>query len=115
MYHCSVERPLPGLKYRRIMLTFIIFNIKTTINEQRTTNNNQQPTTNNQQQAGIEIDEGPSTGGNYGPYTQSERLPLYRKHADALVSSGSAYVGAPRGPLHGGGADLFYILTCAQY
>jgi glutamyl-tRNA synthetase len=28
--------------------------------------------------AGIEPDEGPSKGGDYGPYFQSERLDLYR-------------------------------------
>lgn len=43
------------------------------------------------QWAGIEMNEGPNAGGKHGPYTQSERLPLYRGHADALVASGSAY------------------------
>jgi hypothetical protein len=28
---------------------------------------------------------GPSKGGNYGPYVQSERLPLYHKHAHDLI------------------------------
>ncbi|KAK9471980.1 uncharacterized protein V1510DRAFT_418928 [Dipodascopsis tothii] len=41
--------------------------------------------------AGIEIDEGPVRGGPYGPYRQSERLPIYRAHADQLVDSGHAY------------------------
>lgn len=30
------------------------------------------------QWAGIEIDEGPQQGGLFGPYLQSERLPLYK-------------------------------------
>lgn len=28
--------------------------------------------------AGIEIDEGPGVGGHFGPYTQSERLHIYK-------------------------------------
>lgn len=40
---------------------------------------------------GIDWDEGPREGGAYGPYVQSERLPLYQEHAKALVESGSAY------------------------
>jgi len=36
-------------------------------------------------------DEGPSTGGNFGPYRQSERKHLYRQYADQLVESGHAY------------------------
>ena len=41
--------------------------------------------------AGIEADEGPHVGGDYGPYTQSERLAIYREHVDKLVSEGKAY------------------------
>src|SRR5258708_3503665 len=40
---------------------------------------------------GIEWDEGPREGGRYGPYVQSERLPLYQAKAQALVDSGAAY------------------------
>ncbi|MDQ3194276.1 MAG: glutamate--tRNA ligase, partial [Bacteroidota bacterium] len=40
---------------------------------------------------GIEFDEGPVQGGNYGPYYQSERLNIYKKYCDELVSKGSAY------------------------
>jgi glutamyl-tRNA synthetase len=40
---------------------------------------------------GLEWDEGPDKGGPYGPYRQSERLPLYRAAADALVAQGNAY------------------------
>src|SRR5438270_1086627 len=39
----------------------------------------------------IRWDEGPREGGPFAPYVQSERLPLYREHADALVESGKAY------------------------
>lgn len=40
---------------------------------------------------GLTWDEGPETGGAYGPYRQSERLEIYRRHADELVASGHAY------------------------
>ncbi|KAG9246737.1 hypothetical protein BJ878DRAFT_495861 [Calycina marina] len=41
--------------------------------------------------AGIEWDEGPKIGGPYGPYRQSERLPLYREYTEKLLESGHAY------------------------
>ena len=40
---------------------------------------------------GIEWDEGPDTPGAFGPYTQSERLSLYREAAEELIASGHAY------------------------
>jgi glutamyl-tRNA synthetase len=40
---------------------------------------------------GLEWDEGPDVGGDYGPYRQSERMTLYRKHADELLEKGMAY------------------------
>ena len=40
---------------------------------------------------GIEPDEGPATGGPYGPYRQSERKEIYREYAERLVASGDAY------------------------
>jgi len=36
-------------------------------------------------------DEGPDIGGNFGPYTQSERLALYRHYTDELIANGKAY------------------------
>ena len=36
-------------------------------------------------------DEGPREGGAYGPYVQSERLPLYRAAADELLRTEGAY------------------------
>ena len=41
--------------------------------------------------AGLDYDEGPSAGGAFGPYVQSERLEIYRQHALHLVESGDAY------------------------
>lgn len=41
--------------------------------------------------AGISWDEGPDVGGPYGPYHQSERLPIYQEHAEWLIAAGHAY------------------------
>jgi glutamyl-tRNA synthetase len=40
---------------------------------------------------GLDWDEGPDIGGPYGPYIQSQRLPLYKEAAEKLVARGSAY------------------------
>ena len=40
---------------------------------------------------GIDWDEGPEVGGPHGPYTQMERLALYKEQADKLVSEGKAF------------------------
>ncbi|KAG7390354.1 Glutamyl-tRNA synthetase [Phytophthora pseudosyringae] len=40
---------------------------------------------------GVEEDEGPNVGGPYGPYIQSQRLPIYQEVAEKLVESGHAY------------------------
>jgi glutamyl-tRNA synthetase len=40
---------------------------------------------------GLDWDEGPDCGGAYGPYRQSERLGIYRKHADELIEAGHAF------------------------
>ena len=40
---------------------------------------------------GLDWDEGPEVGGQYGPYIQSQRLELYRKYAHELLENGNAY------------------------
>lgn len=40
---------------------------------------------------GVDYDEGPDIGGDYGPYIQSERLDIYQRHARQLIDSGKAY------------------------
>lgn len=42
-------------------------------------------------QVGMQHDEGPDLGGEYGPYVQSERKDLYRPYAEQLVRDGKAY------------------------
>ncbi len=41
--------------------------------------------------AGIDHDEGPDVGGDFGPYVQSERKGLYLPYAKELVETGAAY------------------------
>ena len=40
---------------------------------------------------GLDWDEGPLVGGDYGPYAQSERLEIYQKYAKQLVDDDHAY------------------------
>jgi nondiscriminating glutamyl-tRNA synthetase len=40
---------------------------------------------------GLDWTEGPQIGGPYGPYRQSERLPIYQQHTEQLLSEGKAY------------------------
>jgi glutamyl-tRNA synthetase len=39
----------------------------------------------------LNYDEGPDIQGAYGPYFQSQRLDIYRKHAQLLIDKGEAY------------------------
>ncbi len=41
---------------------------------------------------GMDWDEGPEVGGDYGPYFQSQRLDLYHEHAQILLQNDRAYV-----------------------
>ena len=40
---------------------------------------------------GLDWDEGPDKGGDFGPYRQSERVAIYRKYAEQLLEEGKAY------------------------
>ncbi|MCX8083639.1 MAG: glutamate--tRNA ligase [Calditerrivibrio sp.] len=40
---------------------------------------------------GLDWDEGPIVGGDFGPYRQSERLEIYKKYAEKLKALGYAY------------------------
>ena len=40
---------------------------------------------------GLDWDEGPEVGGDFGPYAQTDRLDLYRKAAEKLLAEGKAY------------------------
>ncbi len=41
---------------------------------------------------GLDWDEGPDVGGAFAPYRQSDRLAVYREHAERLVREGKAYL-----------------------
>ncbi len=40
---------------------------------------------------GLDWDEGPQKGGEFGPYYQSQRLPTYQRYAQRLLEEGHAY------------------------
>ncbi len=40
---------------------------------------------------GIDWDEGPEVGGSHGPYSQMERLSIYKEYAEKLIAEGKAY------------------------
>lgn len=40
---------------------------------------------------GLDFDEGPGKGGEFGPYVQSERMDIYREFAQRLLDEGIAY------------------------
>ena len=40
---------------------------------------------------GLNWSEGPRVGGDLGPYLQSQRMDIYKEHADKLLESGAAY------------------------
>jgi nondiscriminating glutamyl-tRNA synthetase len=41
---------------------------------------------------GLDWNEGPDVGGGFGPYRQSDRLNIYREHAERLLSEHKAYL-----------------------
>lgn len=43
------------------------------------------------QTVGLEFDEGPHQGGQFGPYIQTQRLDIYKKYADELLSDNKVY------------------------
>ncbi len=41
---------------------------------------------------GLDYDEGPEKGGDFGPYKQSERKEIYKKYVDKLLDEDNAYI-----------------------
>ena len=70
---------------------------------------------------GLDWDEGPATGGEFGPYFQSQRLDRHRALAERLVASGHAYycycsnetLNAKRAAAEQAGSAWRYDRTCA--
>jgi len=71
---------------------------------------------------GLDWDEGPGVGGDYGPYFQSERRDLYRAETDRLLEAGRAYpcfctpedLKSMRERLQTEGADASYDGRCGR-
>src|SRR4051812_45657631 len=58
---------------------------------QRSTPQSEQAILDSLRWLGLSWDEGPDVGGPHGPYRQSERGDIYRKHADILLERGHAF------------------------
>jgi glutamyl-tRNA synthetase len=59
--------------------------------QQRNVTEALQPILNGFRWLGLDWDEGPEVGGDFGPYYQSQRLDLYQAAASALIEKGLAY------------------------
>ncbi len=59
--------------------------------QQRSTRESEQAILDSLRWLGLDWDEGPDIGGNAGPYRQSERSDIYRKHVAQLLASGHAF------------------------
>jgi glutamyl-tRNA synthetase len=58
---------------------------------ERSTNESTQAILDGMTWLGMEWDEGPGVGGDYGPYFQSERTDIYKNYADQMLAKGLAY------------------------
>ncbi|WP_114416322.1 glutamate--tRNA ligase [Marinospirillum perlucidum] len=59
--------------------------------QQRSTAESEQQIFDSLRWLGLEWDEGPDVGGDFGPYRQSERKDLYRQYAEQLLADGKAF------------------------
>jgi len=59
--------------------------------QERSTDESRQVILDSLKWLGIDWDEGPEKGGPFGPYTQMERLALYKEHAEKLITAGKAF------------------------
>ncbi|KAL3676432.1 hypothetical protein R1sor_026380 [Riccia sorocarpa] len=58
---------------------------------ERSTRQSEEAMIRNLQWLGLEWDEGPDIGGEYGPYRQSERNEIYQQYVEKLLRSGNVY------------------------
>ncbi|KAJ6838442.1 glutamate--tRNA ligase, chloroplastic/mitochondrial [Iris pallida] len=58
---------------------------------ERSTRQSEEAVLNDLTWLGLNWDEGPDIGGEYGPYRQSERNALYKNYAEKLLNSGDVY------------------------
>ena len=59
--------------------------------QERSTDESRRVILDSLQWLGMDWDEGPGVGGPHGPYTQMERLPLYKEHAERLIGERKAF------------------------
>jgi nondiscriminating glutamyl-tRNA synthetase len=59
--------------------------------EERSTRESEQSILEDLRWLGLSWDEGVEVGGAFGPYRQSERLPIYHMHTERLLKEGKAY------------------------
>jgi glutamyl-tRNA synthetase len=59
--------------------------------QERSTDASRQVIVDSLEWLGIDWDEGPGIGGPHGPYTQMERLPLYKERSERLIREGKAF------------------------
>jgi glutamyl-tRNA synthetase len=59
--------------------------------QQRSTPESEQAILDSLRWLGLEWDEGPDVGGEFGPYRQSERGDIYREHCNQLLTNGHAF------------------------
>ncbi len=57
----------------------------------RSTRESEESIINDLKWLGIDWNEGPDIGGDYGPYRQSERFDIYKMYTDKLLNEGSAF------------------------
>lgn len=68
----------------------VVLRIEDTDRE-RSSRESEQDIMNSMRWLGMQWDEGPDIGGDYGPYRQTERLHIYRKYVQKLFNSGHAF------------------------
>ena len=59
--------------------------------QERSTPESRQTILDSMKWLGLDWDEGPEVGGKYGPYTQMERLAIYKEQAERLIREKKAY------------------------
>lgn len=76
--------------YARAQKGTFVLRIEDT-DQERSTRESHQQILRAMQWLGLDWDEGPGKGGEYGPYVQSERMDLYREQIDRLLAEGVLY------------------------
>lgn len=76
--------------YARAQKGVFVLRIEDT-DQERSTEESHQQILRAMEWLGLDWDEGPGKGGDFGPYIQSERLPIYQEYTQRLLDEGIAY------------------------